>query len=177
MSRFFVNDSWYFITVPTADHRPYFKRERKRIVLDRIKQAWLKFDINEHDFSIMENHYHLLANFEDASIIPKLLQFINGGAAFYLKQELDIKEKIWGEYHVYIASTEQVLERIQGYVIGNPLKHGEVMNMENLRLYPYSTFDKVEKQMGREYVEEIVGSVIELEEDQFFDLLPKTKRG
>jgi len=172
MSRFFIDNSLYFITIPTYKHKPLFMGERKGYVLSRMNRACAKFDISNIDFSIMVDHYHVIANFKDASIIPKFLQYINGGSSYLLKCESDYNHKVWGEYHVYIAFEKEVYERIRGYVIGNPLKHNEIVNMSELVKYPYSSFSRVVEVCGKDYAEEIVSSVIQLNEDQFFDSLP-----
>jgi len=172
MSRFFIDNSFYFITVPTYKHKPLFTGERKGYVLGRINKACAKFNINEIDFSIMNDHYHIIAYFQDASKIPGFLKFINGGASYLLKCDIDLNCKVWDEYHVYIAFERDVYERIRGYVIGNPLKHDEVVDMNELMKYPYSSFNQVVAKHGKDNAEEIVSSVIQLDEDQFFNSLP-----
>ncbi|MBU0531293.1 transposase [Patescibacteria group bacterium] len=82
MSRFFIDDSWYFITVPTKEHVPFFTGDKRGIILERICKACDQFAISNYDFGIMSDHYHFLAQFSNANIIPKLLNFINGGAAY-----------------------------------------------------------------------------------------------
>ena len=140
MSRYFLDESFYFITVPTFKHCRFFEADQKRFVLDRILEAEKRFDLINVDFGIMSDHYHMLANFGSAQRIPKLMQFINGGAAFQLKKIQKIETPIWDEYHLYVSQSEYVLGRIRGYVMGNPIKHAEVESFKKLENYPYSSF-------------------------------------
>jgi len=116
----------------------------------------------------MSNHYHILAWFKEGNIIPKLMNHINGGSSFYLKKDIETHERLWGEYHILIPPNELVCERMRGYVIGNPLKHDEVSSLKQLFEYPYSTFKQHVSRFGRDQSEELVNSVIEMDEIKFF---------
>ena len=169
MPRYFLNEVYYFVTVPTFDHEPFFLAEdAKYYLLNKLKTTFQENGITEYDYSIMNNHYHFIAYFKSGDLIPRLLKTINGSSAAFVNKYLSRSGRVWDDYHIYIASTEQIYERIRGYVIGNPLKHGEVESLGALENHPFSSFKQVVKKNGREYAEELVNSVINIDEEQFF---------
>ncbi|MFH1142264.1 MAG: transposase [Candidatus Uhrbacteria bacterium] len=170
MPRYFLNNIYYFVTVPTLNRRPFFiHKEPKQFLLNKLKEILNKFEITDYDFAIMNNHYHFIGYFQQGNLIPQILKKVNGPSAIFTNKYLDRSSGIWGDYHIYIASTEQIYERIRGYVIGNPLKHKEVNSLSSLEQYPFSSFMKLVNEFGREYVEELVNSVISMDEDQYFN--------
>ncbi|MBU2260269.1 hypothetical protein KKC44_06750, partial [Patescibacteria group bacterium] len=59
MSRFFVNNSYYFITVPTIKHFPFFDTHKKKsFILERINKSKEAFQLDDTNFGIISNHYH-----------------------------------------------------------------------------------------------------------------------
>ncbi|TAL50938.1 hypothetical protein EPN81_01330 [Patescibacteria group bacterium] len=166
MARFFLDHVWYFITVPTNDHEPIFHRlEFRGVLLEKLQTAFRKFSINKYHFSIMSDHYHILIYVHEGAVIPKLLHFIHGGTSFQL--HLDRPTSIWGEYHVYVHATEELLDRVAGYVVGNPIKHGEVKTFDALLIWPFSSFSLLVEQVGRISAQEMVHSTIALEDADF----------
>ncbi|MFH1315540.1 MAG: transposase [Candidatus Uhrbacteria bacterium] len=172
MSRYFLDEVYYFITVPTVNHNPFFETEKlKYSLLNQIKTAAELHRIKKIDYGILKNHYHFMGYFKNGKVIPSFLRCINGKSSNDVKKYLGHSVRVWDEYHVYIASTEQIYERIRGYIIGNSLKHGEVADLEELLTHPFSTFESVVEQHGRKYSEELVNSVIEMDHEQFFKFL------
>lgn len=168
MSRFFIDDVYYFITVPTADHFPFFDTpDKKKIILDKINISRNRFDIQKLDFGILNDHCHYLVRFLNGETIPRFLQFINGGSSYELNKRIDNKNPVWGEYFVYVPKDEIVLQKVRGYVIGNPLKHNEVGSLKELEIYPFSSYQSNCKGVGRIQAEALVQSVIPLGEDEF----------
>jgi len=168
MSRFFLDDVYYFITVPTVDHFQFFDTpEKKKIILDKIKISQIRFGIPKLDFSILNNHCHYLAHFLNGKIIPRFLQFINGGGAYELNKMTANKNFVWGEYFVYVPKDEIVLQKIRGYIIGNPLKHGEVGSLKELENYHFSSYQSNCMADGNNQAEAVVHSVIAFDEDEF----------
>ncbi|MCR4314243.1 MAG: transposase [Candidatus Uhrbacteria bacterium] len=166
MARFFLDDVWYFITVPTTDHEPIFYDLQSRgVLLEQLIRGLDRFDLKKHHFSIMSDHYHLLIDVREGLVVPKLLNYVNGGASFQLR--LNRPATIWGKYHLYIPPTEEVLGRVTGYVVGNPMKHGDVGTFDELYSWPFSSFALLVGQVGGEQAEEMVSSTIPLEDFDF----------
>ena len=174
MSRLFIDNSFYFITIPTINLQNFFNTiERKRLLLNRIVNARDKFQIDKLDYGIIASHYHIAGYFKDWQIISKFLQWVNGGSSFELNK-FDNKpgRKIWDEYHMYYIRDEEVLYKIRGYVIGNPYKHQEIESLEELEKYPFSSYQNLVAEFGREKAEDCVLSVIKMSDE---DILKEIK--
>jgi hypothetical protein len=64
MSRDFYDNVYYFITVPTAKRFPFFDTpEKKSVVLARLEKSKELFQLDDFDYSILSNHYHLVSYF------------------------------------------------------------------------------------------------------------------
>jgi REP element-mobilizing transposase RayT len=174
MSRYFVPDSWYFITVPTSGHRAIFEpADLRNILRDRLEQAFVKFHVEYPDYAIMADHYHLLSSFGNTVDIPDFMQWVNGGVSHLARKRVDIPLPIWDEYHVFAPMQEDLLDKVRGYVVGNPLKHGDVHDEKELRQWPYSTYGKLVVREGEEYAKDVVASVMHLEEGEFLSSFSK----
>lgn len=172
MSRYFLNNTYYFITTPTINRYPFFDMpEKKQIVLERIKKAQSRFKLSSIEFSIISFHHHLLAHFSLGKIIPRFLQFINGGSAYQLNKLTGNKKPIWDEYNLIVITTDEMLGKVKGYTIGNPLKHREVKDFEELKYYPFSSYGSVVQRGGEDYAKVLVNSVILTDEEKFFESL------
>jgi len=168
MSRYFVDNSYYFITVPTVDQYSFFDTpEKKSIILDRINKSKQTFKLNDFNFGIISNHYHFVSYFKSGKIIPKFLQMINGGSAYYFNKLTNNKRSIRDEYHIYLIENEILLNKVRGYVVGNPLKHKEVKTFKELREYPFSSYALLVKTLDEESIQKILRSVILLDDEMF----------
>lgn len=132
-----------------------------------MKIAREHFDLKKFDFGIISDHYHCLVYFSKGEIIPRFLQFINGGSAHALNKMTGNKNPVWDEYFVYVPNNEVVLQKVRGYVIGNPLKHGEVDGFQELENYPFSTYKLNYAREGESQIKEIVQTVITVNEPDF----------
>jgi len=164
MSRFFVDHAEYLITVPTIRHRPVLASDRaKAIVLKRILQAQYTFSIDRMHFSIINNHYHLQLFLGTGEQIPSLMNDINGGSSFMINRSMDIDGPLWDEYHLVLLPNDATLNRAKGYVVGNPIKHGEVATFKQLELYPFSSYDRLIRDEDKEQAEALVRSAIAID--------------
>lgn len=176
MSRFFLNNIYYFITCPTVDHQKIFNNTRKDFILNNILRAQTKFRIQKLDYGINSNHYHLLGYFDRGMIIPQFLKNINGPSAMAVnKLDKVLGRKVWDTYHIYYINDKEVLSKVRGYVIGNPYKHKEISSLEELRDYKYSSFKDVASRLGVEMAENMVLQVISMNDEDFKKELEKCK--
>lgn len=172
MSRYFLNNTYYFITTPTINHHHFFDTpEKKQIILERIKKAQSRFKLSSIEFSIISFHHHFLVYFPIGKTIPRFLQFINGGSAHQLNKLTGNKKPVWDEYNLIVITSDKMLEKVKGYTIGNPLKHKEVRNFEELKDYPFSSYRAVVQKEGEGYAKALVGSIILTDEKKFFESL------
>jgi REP element-mobilizing transposase RayT len=174
MSRYFTEQIYYFITVPTVGHQKFFNNEiKKDILLNRIIKAEEVFGIKDLNYGINSNHYHLVGFFGEWTQIPKLLNFINGGSSFEINKIDNTKgRKVWDEYHLYSVNKDDVLYKIIGYVVGNPYKHEEIKSIKDLYNYKYSSFSRLAQKVSSSEVENMVLSCINL---KFSDLKESLK--
>ncbi len=173
MTRFFINNTYYFITVPTVKLYPYFNNGVKKfLILKRLIKIKEKYSLFDFNFGIISNHYHFISYFKNSAMIPKILQLINGGTAYDFNRITGNKKPIWGEYHIYLANNEILLNKIKGYVVGNPLKHHEVKNLKELEKYAFSSFQSLINQLGKNQATQCINSVITIDEGDFFRTLP-----
>jgi REP element-mobilizing transposase RayT len=177
MSRYFQNNTYYFITVPTVQRKRVFDTsEKKIIILKRIREGIKKFSLRKIDYGILANHYHIIGYFQHGNIIPRFLQHVNGGAAYYLHKQWGTSNSsvpIWDEYNIYCVQDELSLAKIRGYVVGNPLKHGDVSTFTELSQSPFSSYAQLSTRFDPETVQEWVRSVITMEEKDFINSLLK----
>ncbi|MFH1206997.1 MAG: transposase [Patescibacteria group bacterium] len=174
MSRYFLDGAYYFITVPTIGHRRFFDTsEKKQCVLAKFHEAAQKYHLRDFDFSIVSDHYHVVSFFEKGLFIPKFLQYVNGGSAYVFNKLTGNSIQVWDEYHVYVVEDDAVLARVCGYVVGNPLKHGEVKNFEELAHYPFSSYQLLAERLGDETALEYVRSVVLLDDARLASDLTK----
>ena len=170
MSRDFYDNVYYFITVPTAKHLPFFDTaEKKSLILARLEKSKALFQLDDFDYSILSNHYHLVSYFQNGGVIPKLLKMTNGGSAYELNKIIENRKPVWGEYFIYVINNEMSLAKVRGYVVGNPLKHGEVKTIEELDRYPFSSFRSLAKRFQDEQVVSWIQSVILLDDSEFVE--------
>ncbi len=167
--RQFFPDVFYFITTPTVDHCRFFNTDAKKdILLESILIAQKKFNFKNFDFSLLDNHYHLIGFFEDSNIIPQVIKQINGRSGKLLNQFEHIKNrKIWSDYHIYYVGHESVYYKVRGYVIGNAYKHNKISSLKALASYPYSTYGNIIKELGQEQAEDIVLAGVKMSEQDF----------
>jgi hypothetical protein len=93
-----------------------------------------------------------------------------------LNKIIENKKPVWGEYFIYVISNERLLAKVRGYVVGNPLKHGEVKTLAELEGYPFSSFHPLTKRIGKQQVLSWIQSVILLNDTEFIkEFYKKTK--
>jgi REP element-mobilizing transposase RayT len=96
MSRDFYDNVYYFITIPTTKHLQFFDTpEKKSLILTRLEKSKALFQLDDFDYSILSNHYHLFSHFQNGGVIPKLLQMINGGSAYELNKIIENRKPVW----------------------------------------------------------------------------------
>jgi hypothetical protein len=176
MSREFYNDVYYFITVPTIKHLPFFDTpEKKYLILTRLEKSKTLFQLDDFDYCILSHHYHLVSYFQNGKVIPRMLQIINGGSAYELNKITQNRKPVWGEYFIYVIDNEILLAKVRGYVVGNPIKHGEVKILEELEQYPFSSFQSLVRRFTKQEVIKWIQSVVLLDDTEIVKEFSKTR--
>lgn len=164
---FWPNKSVYFLTDSTFLHFPYFNSyEQKLIVLEQIKKINKKLSIPISAFSIAINHYHLKFFLEKGLDIVKVKQLLRGGISFEYRKNFSTPYKdLWQTRKTIIVLSQEMDYKVTGYIIGNLLKHKEVGTFDDLKENEFSSYCYTAEKYGDDYAREIVGSVIDIDED------------
>lgn len=167
MKHLYIDNAFYFITCSTFDNKPDLNTStRKRIILLQIKKIVEKLEVKIYAFSILSDHIHTIWFIKNSLDLPILAQYLQGGSAYLLNKISEQQGRIWGEYFEKIITNKIAMQRIYGYVIGNPLKHHEVKNFKELARYPFSSFSQTVKKYGYQDLVKLVTDVIHLEFDE-----------
>jgi len=162
--KIYLDGAYYFITCATSQHKPFLKNDLyKNIVFDKISKALKNLHLPDLAISVQNDHYHFLTKIDHKEKIGRLLNLINGGSSYEINKIENINRRFWGDYWMRIIENEVVLNKVIGYIVGNPLKHGIVKSFEELQEYPYCTFDKLIAIYDKQTAEEFVRSVIKLD--------------
>lgn len=164
---YWPNNSIYFLTGSTFLHCPYFKEEKqKQILFNQIKKVKSNLNIPISSYSIAINHYHLKFYLKNGLDLAKAKQLIHGGTSFIYKEEYTMEYKnLWQSAHIIVITSEGMNWKIDGYIGGNLLKHKEVNTFQELENNHFSSYKYLVKKYGSELAQELVRSVINIEED------------
>jgi len=160
MARLYLDNSYYFVTRSTFTKERYFNsNERKKIILDRFILAQKKFDFSLYAFSIISNHYHYLTYLKQGKDLSLIEKFIAGGSSYELNKFDRVERRVWDNYWAQIIENEKGLRKVLGYILGNPLKHGEVKDFKELQIYQFSNYKKAIGQYGKLEIDDLIVSV------------------
>lgn len=164
---FWPDNSIYFLTDSTFLHFPYFRTdEQKQIVLNQIKKINIQLGIPVSDYSIAVNHYHIKFYLVNGLDLRKVKQLLRGGISYeYNKEFKKPYREMWQSRKVFWIKNEKMNWLVTGYIIGNLLKHKEVSTFNELKENKFSSFWYMVSKYGEEEARELVGRVIEVEED------------
>lgn len=164
---FWPDKSVYFLTDSTFLHFPYFNSyEQKLIVLEQIKKINTKLGIPISAFSIAVNHYHLKFYLEKGLNIIKVKQLLRGGISLEYRKKFPMPYKdMWQTRKTLVVQSQEMDCKVTGYIIGNLLKHKEVGTFDELKENEFSSYRYTAKKYGDDYAREMVGSVIDIDED------------
>ena len=161
--KIYLDNAHYFITCPTSLHKPLLGKDiYKKIVFDKIGNILENFNLPNLAISVQNDHYHFLTKVDCKEKISKLINLINGGSSHHINKLEQINRRFWGNYWMKIVEDEAILNKIIGYIVGNPLKHGIIKNFEELKNYPHCTFNKFVETRDMATAEEFIRSVIKL---------------
>ncbi len=126
-------DNWYHITASTLNKQPFFKgRERKILLRETLQGKATKFDVTLRAWVILDNHYHLLCNFSEASIMPRFIGELHGASAHQLNALDGMRRRsVWQNYWDRCNRDERELWMGFNYIHQNPVKHGYVEKLED----------------------------------------------
>ena len=145
----YANPGLYFITLCCKDMAclfgnisdgKFYPNAAGKIVYDSwLESEQVRKDISLHEFVIMPNHFHAIVEIKDCrgslsepsdverSINTKLGSVVAGFKSSVTKRVREARNQknfqVWQRnYHDHVIRNEEALEKIQEYVINNPVK-------------------------------------------------------
>jgi REP element-mobilizing transposase RayT len=152
--KFFLNDNYFFITNTTSNSIDYLKSYKNRqIALDQLHEVEKIFQLIFDAYSILLNHYHLLFYLPKGINLPKIMQKLNGGISYKIK---NVPKPMWQKYIIRNISSEKSFYKVQGYILGNPLKHALVNNIDGLNNYSFCNYKEKVKEFDKETIDDLI---------------------
>lgn len=160
-------NTYYFLTSSTFLHYPYFKEScQKQVVLDKIIQIKHLLDVPISAYSIAINHFHLKFYLKRGELMTKLKNILHSGISRNYKELYEVRYKdFWQSTKTFYIKDEIMSWKVTGYIIGNLLKHREVSTFDGLKENPFSSFRYTAEKFGDKMAQELVRSVINVNED------------
>lgn len=91
-----------------------------------------------HAWSLMDNHFHLLAEPLEATLSCSMHRLLTGFSAAY-NRRMDRKGHVFqGRFHSILVEYETYFRTLVGYIHLNPLRAGIVHSLEDLAQYPWT---------------------------------------
>jgi len=72
---------------------------------------------------------------------------------------------LWQSSKVLLIPSEEIDQKVTGYIIGNLLKHKEVSTFDELYNNPFSNYKHLADQYGKEFVNDLIYQVININEN------------
>jgi hypothetical protein len=126
-----VDNQVYFITARCRDKVRAFESEyAKQIFWNRFEHYFHEFAFTPWVVSLLDNHYHELGYFKQASNLPKMMQRIHGSVAKLVNDTLEIRLlPFWRnskgkEYFDGCIRDEKQARRAYLYTLHQSVRHG-----------------------------------------------------
>jgi len=121
-------EGWYLVSAATFEHRPHFAAPRELSALEiRLREALASIDVPCAAWVVLPNHYHLLLQLDDLSMVGQALGRVHGRSSHYANQRDQTPgRQVWFKYTDRKVRSERHFQACLHYVIWNPVKHGYV---------------------------------------------------
>ena len=144
----FIDNSPYFISSAIYQKRHLLASDRiKDYLLLTLKQCFAEKNWQLKDWVMLDIHYHLMAISQQGKVLSKIMSKTHMLTAKFICTELEVDKPIWWNYWDYCPRDEKDYFIRLNYLYNNPVNHGYVTNLAD---YPYSSFQQMLKQQGRE---------------------------
>ncbi len=93
-----------------------------------------RYGVSLHAYAVFSNHYHLIVETQEPSVLPRFVQHFHGETGRYANQRDHTPgRKVWYQYwDTYLDDTTSLYSRWK-YVLDNPVRHGLVKDPEQYR--------------------------------------------
>jgi putative transposase len=164
----FLDRSPYFITGGTHKKQAFwFDDDRKKILLDAIKDWFSKYKWDIEAWIIFENHYHLIGWSFKGENLSSVIRKTHGRSATLLNK-LDgcQNRQVWWNYWDRCIRSEKDFLAYLYYILWNPIKHRLVSHPEQ---YKWSSYNQTMKKYESMDIEKGKALLQKLGDDCFDD--------
>jgi len=151
----YLKGNIYFISAHTFNNLPYFKS-------DTNKEIWIKTikglisDIKLYAWFIGQEHYHVLLKFTGERNISYFTSRLHSTTSKEInKRNNSSGRRIWYQYWDYCIRNEKDFYVHFNYIHNNPIKHGYIKQVEQLKDYIYSSYPTYLKRKGVNWLNDL----------------------
>lgn len=148
----FLNNSFYFITARTVNANDFLcTNKHKNLWISCLKAGLRKTKTILYAWILLNNHYHLLI--KSKNNLSQFINLLNGRTSYELnKLDNTLGRKIWYQYWDHCVRDEADFYKHLNYIHQNPIKHGLVKNLNNLKNYRFSSYNDWIKKKGVNWI-------------------------
>lgn len=146
-ARKLVDGGCYHVVTRGIDRRILFEDEvDNQYFLDIVGNNLTRFEIAIFHYCLMANHIHLLIKVKKAADLPKFMQAILQGYAYYFRKKyLSVGFIFQNRYKSKLISNDAYLLECGRYIERNPLRSKMVLELSRYRWSSYLLYAKGEK--------------------------------
>lgn len=144
----------YLITAANFEHVPIMEAPERRTEFQEILLGkFQEIQTEVIGWSILPNHYHILANVASLDSVSSVIQALHGFTSHQWNQQdgLTGRRKVWYRFSDRLMRNETHLNQTLNYIHYNPVKHGYA---EDVYEWPWSSLFMYVDEMGKEWLKE-----------------------
>jgi len=152
----FLDNTNYFISIHTYEDLPLLNDQRKIELIKLLSELIEKYNYKLFAYAILENHYHLLLKVLNAKHLTDLFQNLHGSLSFKWNKEDNLEgKKNFQSYWDHCVRGEEDFWMDFNYIHQNPIKHGLVKNLDDLKNSKFCSYGQWLKDKGREWMNDV----------------------
>lgn len=154
---FSTENSIYFLTAKTVGGERFLARDaHKQLFLSTLATSAAKHAVAVHAFVVHDNHYHLLASFDQPSRLSAFVRDLHANSARLINQK-DIApgRQIWYQYWDRGIRSERDFWYRFNYIHHNPVKHGYCRSPEEVETYPWCSYQAWIEKEGKAWADDV----------------------
>lgn len=146
-ARRLVDEGNYHIVTRGIDRRVLFRdKSDNQYFLDIIRANLVRFEISIFHYCLMVNHIHLLVKVTRATDLPKFMQIVLQGYAYYFRKKyLSVGFIFQNRYKSRLINNDAYLLECGRYIERNPLRARIVLDLSKYHWSSYSIYAKGEQ--------------------------------
>ncbi len=155
----YLDQQYYFLTAGTFHKKAYLNNKFKKNILKELIFTVLRhYKYSLKAWVILDNHYHLIFKTTSGKFLPRVIAAIHGKSAIEVNK-IDKKpgRQVWYQYWDYCVKNEQDYWKHFNYIHQNPIKHGYIGGIRNLKTFKFSSFGDWVKKRGEEWIYDCFG--------------------